>query len=219
MSRQSLTLSPELHTYLLQVGVREHPAQTALRQQTAQHKFAKMQLAAEQAQLLSWLMRLLKVRNYLELGVFTGYSALTAALNTPEEGKIVACDISREFIEIAEQAWTSAGVRHKIDLRIAPALHSLADLRTQNALFDMILIDADKPNYPEYYEQGLALLRQGGVMILDNMLLNGRVIEALQGETPGINAVRTLNQQIQADDRVEMSLLPVGDGMTLVFKK
>jgi predicted O-methyltransferase YrrM len=216
-----LALPQDLKNYIELIGTREPQAMQALRAYNATLRLAKMQLAPEQAQLMHWLVKLTQARRYLELGVFTGYSTLAMALALPDAGEIVACDISEEFTVHAEKAWQAAGVRHKIDLRIAPAKNSLADLLAEGKkqYFDIVLIDADKPNYPHYYEMALQLTKQNGIIILDNMLLNGRVIQKLQGETPGVNAVRALNTLLHTDERVELVMLPLGDGMTLLRKR
>ena len=214
-------MGEDLHAYLLRVSVRENAILRALRAETAQLAQHQMQMAPEQAQLMGFLTKLLDVRQALEIGVFTGYSALAVALALPDDGKLVACDVSQEWTDIGRRYWTQAGVAHKIDLHIAPALETLAALQADPAnhnRFDMAFIDADKPNYPLYYEHCLTLVRPGGLILIDNVLWGGGVInEADQGES--VTIIRTLNATIHADERVDVSLLPIGDGMMLARKR
>ena len=218
MSNRTFPLSDTLNTYLKQVGLREPAVMRALREETQQHSYGKMQTPPEQALLLQFLTRLLGVQRYLEIGVFTGYSVLAVGLAMPEEGKIIGCDRRADFAEIAHRYWQQAGIAHKVELILQPACDTLAALSDAEP-FDLIYIDADKANYPHYYECALQLLVSGGVIALDNMLSAGRVIAPLSTEPPSVAVIRELNQFIHNDVRVEMVMLPIGDGLTLVRKK
>lgn len=214
-------MGEDLHAYLLRVSVREDAILRALRAETAQLAEHQMQMAPEQAQLMGFLTKLINARQALEIGVFTGYSALAVAMALPDDGKLVACDVSLEWTDIGRRYWAQAGVAQKIDLRIAPALETLAALQADPAnhnRFDLAFIDADKPNYPHYYEHCLTLVRPGGLILIDNVLWGGGVIdEADQGES--VQIIRALNAMIHADARVDVSLLPIGDGMMLARKR
>lgn len=220
MSNQSIGLSPDLYDYLLSVSLREHAVLTALRQHTASHALSQMQISPEQGQFMALLVRLANVRKALEVGVFTGYSALSVALALPPDGRLVACDVSAEYTAIAREYWQQAGVIDKIDLRLAPAqetLQQLIDSGEANT-FDFAFIDADKSQYDTYYEQALTLVKSGGLIAIDNVLWYGRVAdpEVTDNRT---QRIRQLNQKIYQDDRVDLSLLPLGDGLTLVRKR
>jgi len=214
-------MGEDLHAYLLRVSVRENAILRALRAETAQLAEHQMQMAPEQAQLMGFLTKLINARQALEIGVFTGYSALAVAMALPDDGKLVACDVSLEWTDIGRRYWAQAGVEQKIDLRIAPALETLAALQADPAnhnRFDLAFIDADKPNYPHYYEHCLTLVRPGGLLLIDNVLWGGGVIdEADQGES--VQIIRALNAMIHADARVDFALLPMGAGMTLARKR
>ncbi len=177
-----------------------------------------MQLAADQAELLSLLVQLVGARRALEIGVFTGYSSLATALALPEDGKLIACDVSEEYTSMARRYWKEAGVEGKIDLRIGPALETLDRLKAEGAVFDFMFVDADKPNYPNYYEKGLELLRPNGLMAFDNMLWAGRVADESNTEESTV-VIRALNQRIADDPRVQGLLIPLGDGLTLARKR
>jgi predicted O-methyltransferase YrrM len=219
MSSKTLSLPEPLSEYVLQVGVREAPVMRALRQETQQLSCGKMQSAPEQVQLLQFLVKLLGAQRYLEIGVFTGYSSLGVALALPEAGKVVACDMSTEFTDIAKRYWMQAGMMHKIEFHLQSGLAMVAQLIAEKASpFDLIFIDADKPSYPEYYEAALQLLRPGGVIALDNMFLQGRIIEP-DNHANNVKVMRALNKKLHADTRVNMVMLPIGDGLTLVSKK
>jgi len=220
MSNQSIGLSDELHEYLLSVSVRESAVMRRLREETADHPESDMQIAPEQAQFFQLLMRLIGARRTLEIGVFTGYSALAVAEVLPPNGQVVACDVSEEYTRVARRYWKEAGVNDQISLRLAPADETLASLLDddQAGTFDFAFIDADKESYDTYYEQSLKLLRPGGVVALDNMFRNGRVLET-SPEDESVRAVQRLNQKLHDDDRVELSLLPVADGLTLAMKR
>lgn len=219
---QTLPLTDKLYRYLINTGLREHPALTALREETASNRMAKMQIAPEQGQLLMFLGQLAGVRRYVEVGVFTGYSSLAMALTIPDDGEILACDMSLEFTTIARRHWRAAGVEQKITLHLRPGMITLQEQLDQGraGYYDMMFIDADKRVYPEYYELALQLVRPGGLIVLDNMFLGGRVADAtFEGETPGVAVIRQLNATLQQDSRVDYCLLPLGDGMTLLRKR
>ncbi|MBH8566389.1 class I SAM-dependent methyltransferase [Nostoc sp. CENA67] len=220
MSSQTINLDSQLYDYLLSTSVREPEILWRLRQETASHPRARMQISPEQGQFMRLLVQLLGAKKTLELGVFTGYSSLSVALALPADGKIVACDVSEEFTAIARQYWQQAGVADKIDLRLAPALETLDALLAdgQAGTFDFAFIDADKENYDGYYERSLQLLRPGGLIAIDNVLLSGRVANP-QIQDESTQAIRALNKKLHDDDRVTLSLVPIGDGLTLALKR
>ena len=219
MSNRSIGLDDKLHEYLLSVSLREPELLARLRAETAEDPMARMQVSPEQGQFMALLVELMSVRTALEVGVFTGYSALRVALALPEDGSIVACDVSDRWTSIGRRYWKEAGVDHKIDLRIAPAVETLDALLDAGRAgdFDFAFIDADKVNYVEYYERCLTLLRSRGLLAVDNTLWSGAVANA-GDERDDTVAIRALNEHIYADDRVTMSMLPVGDGLTLALK-
>lgn len=220
MAKPTLALTPSLYNYLLQVSLRENPTQAALRHRTEPLEAAGMQIARDQAQFMSMLVKLSHTRRALEIGVFTGYSALAIALALPDEGELVACDMNREWTDIAQHFWREAGLRHKIDLRIAPALETLDALLSdgQQGQFDFAFIDADKTNYRNYYERCLKLVRIGGLIVIDNVLWNGQVIDE-RDHSHDTQAIRELNEFIRTDTRVDISMLAVGDGLTLALRR
>lgn len=219
MTLTTWALDPVLLDYLRAVSLREPSPLQHLRQSTANHPQQHMQMAPEQSQLLALLVQLMNVRRALELGVFLGYSGLAIALALPPDGCLVACEVNPSYGAIARQHWQQAGVADKIELQIAPALDTLDRLLTegQRESFDFILIDADKRNYQAYYERSLLLLRRGGLIALDNTLWYGQVADpALQDRRTA--ALRALNQHLHCDPRIALSLLPIGDGLTLALK-
>lgn len=220
MSNQSIGLSDALHRYLLDVSVDETEVQERLRHETMQHPHHDMQIAPEQGQFMEVLVRLMGAERAIEIGVFTGYSALAIAYALPETGTLVACDINTDYTGIAERYWAAAGVTDRIDLRIAPAIETLKSLRADEAegTFDFAFIDADKTSYAAYYEHSLALLRSGGLILFDNMLQEGRVIDD-NASDDNTQAIQALNRKLSNDDRVYVSLIPVADGITLALKK
>jgi caffeoyl-CoA O-methyltransferase len=220
MFKNTLGLPDLLHDYILDNSLKELPILAELRQETQQHKQARMQISPDQGQLISLLIRLMSARRVLEIGVFTGYSSLTIALALPIDGVLVACDISEEYTAIAKRYWRQAGVQDKIDLRIAPALQTLDSLLEsgQAETFDFAFVDADKANYSNYYDRALKLLRPGGLMAIDNVLWSGRVADP-QSTDKIVQTMRVFNQKVAQDDRVQVSLLPLGDGITLALKK
>ena len=216
MSRGSIGLTAVLNDYVVGAHAPEHPALAKLRALTGGMRNASMQIAPEQGHFLAFLVGLIGARRTLEIGTFTGYSALATALALPDDGTIVACDVSEEWTAIGRQHWEEAGVAGKIDLRIAPALETLAALRDDGleGQFDFAFIDAHKPEYAGYYEACLKLVRVGGLIVFDNMLQGGDIVDPSETRE-GVTAIRALNARIAVDDRVDAVLLPVGDGMTL----
>ncbi|HEY0845315.1 MAG TPA: class I SAM-dependent methyltransferase [Noviherbaspirillum sp.] len=219
MSNRTLDLDDTLYQYLLDVSLREHPALAALRAATRDHPLVRMQIAPEQGQFMQMLVKLTGARRTIEIGVFTGYSALAVALALPEGGQLVGCDISREYAEAGRPYWDMAGVAQKIDLRIAPATETLDALLAEGAAgtFDMAFIDADKTGYDTYYERCLALLRTGGLIIVDNVLWGGRVTQPANDADTA--AMQAFNRKLHQDERIDLSMVPIGDGLTLARKR
>ena len=219
MTDRNLSLEPRLYRYLIDHSVREHRALRELREATAGMPHAGMQISPEQGQFMALLARLVNAKRTLEIGVFTGYSAMSVALALPSDGKIVACDVSEEWTAMARKHWAKAGVAGRIDLRLAPALQTLDKLIEEGAAgcFDFAFIDADKTNYLAYYERCLTLVRRGGLIAVDNTLWSGAVADPRNVERDTV-AIRAFNDALHHDGRVELSLLPVGDGLTLALK-
>ena len=220
MSNTTLTLSGKLMAYLHQVSLRESQALARLRDETSHLPMSGMQVSPEQGQFMQLLVKALGIRRAIEVGVFTGYSSLSVALAMPDDGRIIACDISEEWTAIAQRYWKEAGVAHKIELRIAPALETL-DTMIENQLddhFDFAFIDADKTAYKDYYERALTLIRPGGLIAIDNTLWNGSVVDE-QNQTDDTRAIRDFNRHVHGDQRVEICMLPIGDGLTLALKR
>lgn len=219
MSRRTLNLDDVLYRYLLEHSLREHPAQSALRAATASHPLAEMQISPEQGQLMALLVRLLGARQAIEVGVFTGYSALTVALALPDDGRLLACDINEGYTRIGRPYWEAAGVAHKIELQLAPALATLDACLAAGAAqqYDFAFIDADKTGYDAYYERCLQLLRPGGLIALDNMLWGGSVARPAQDADTA--ALQALNDKLQRDQRIDLSLVPISDGLSLARKR
>jgi len=220
MSNRTISLTDSLYDYLLSVSLREPQLLLDLREETAAMPSARMQISPEQGQFMALLVKLSGARRCLEVGVFTGYSSLSVAMALPADGCIVACDVSEKWTAIARTYWQAAGVAHKIDLRIAPALDTLDALIAggQAGRFDLAFIDADKTNYLAYYERTLVLLRRGGLLLVDNTLWSGAVADPENSE-PDTVALRHFNETLHADERVELSLVPIGDGLTLALKR
>lgn len=220
MSNRSIVLTDSLYEYMNDVSLREPPLLLALREETAELTQRSMQISPEQGQFMALLARLILARRCLEIGVFTGYSSLATALALPDDGRIIACDVSEEWTAVARRYWKRAGVDHKIDLRLAPATETLDALVAEGhgGTFDFAFIDADKTNYLAYYERTLALLRKGGLALIDNTLWSGRVAdpEVADADTA---ALRHFNEVLHRDERVDLSLLPLGDGLTLARKR
>jgi len=217
---RGLFFPEEISDYLLSVSVREHPLLRMLREETANHPQARFQIPPEQGQFMSLLIQLMCARRTIEIGVFTGYSSLAVALALPADGSILACDISEEFTSIARRYWREAGVDDMIDLRLRPAIQTLTELIAQGhgGTYDFTFIDADKSSYEGYYECALKLLRPGGLIMVDNVLWSGRVLDE-SDQTADTIALRTFNKALLADSRVSLSMLPLGDGVTLALKR
>lgn len=216
---RTLQIDDSLFQYVQTHGVREHPAQTALRAATAAHPHAGMQIGADQGQLMALLVRLMGARRTIEVGTFTGYSALTVALALPDDGRVLACDINDDYTRIGRPFWAQAGVAHKIELVLAPARDTL-DVRLaagEAAVYDFAFIDADKVNYDVYYERCLSLVRPGGLIALDNTLWSGAV--ARPAEDADTAALQALNRKLRDDTRIDLALLTVGDGLSLARKR
>lgn len=211
---------PAVQAYLAAFGARETPAQVALRAEAASHPRAGVQVGPEQAQFLGLLVRLLDARRALEVGTFCGYSALAMALALPEGGEVVTCEVDAGIAAVGERHWRAAGVAGRISLRLGPALATLDALLADGGAgrFDLAFIDADKGTVDAYYERCLALVRPGGLLVVDNALWNGAVADPAVGDADTL-ALRALNRKIQGDARVDMALLPVGDGMNLVRRR
>ena len=220
MSKRSIDLSDALYAYLLENSLRETEVLRRLREETATMPWSGMQISPEQGQFMALLVELMGARRCLEVGTFTGYSALAVAQALPADGRLVACDINAETTAVARRYWQQAGVAEKIDLRIAPALETLDSLLSEGGAgsFDFAFIDADKTGYDAYYERCLALLRPGGLLAVDNVLWGGAVIDS-DREDPDTAAIRQLNAKVASDQRVSCSMIPLGDGLTLVLKQ
>jgi caffeoyl-CoA O-methyltransferase len=219
VSIQTLNLSPELYQYLLSVSLRESEILKQIRTESRSHPLAKMQISPEQAQFMALLIKLMGAKKVLEIGVFLGYSSTAMASALPEDGKIIACDNNAEFTNIACGYWQKAGLESKINLRLAPALETLDQLiaEGQSNSFDFVFIDADKSNYDNYYEKSLQLVRPGGLIAVDNVLWSGRVADE-QVNDNRTNKIRAFNEKLANDDRIDLSLVPIGDGLTLARK-
>lgn len=220
MSSKTLNLNDRLYDYMLANSVREPEVLKQLREETANHPLAVMQISPEQGQLMALLVQLMGAKKALEVGVFTGYSTLSVALALPDDGQIIACDVSEEYTAIARRYWQAAGVEQKIVLEIAPALETLDKLLAAGEAnsFDFVFIDADKENYEGYYERSLQLVRQGGLIALDNVLWGGNVAEPEKQDNK-TQAIRALNEKLSKDPRINLSMVPIGDGLTLALKR
>lgn len=220
MSNRSIGLDGPLYEYLLSASLREHPALARLRAETASHPRVNMQIAPEQGQFMALLVKLIGAVRCIEVGVFTGYSSLAVALALPPAGRLVACDISEEYTAMARRHWAAAGVAGRIELRIAPALETLDALLAEGGAgtFDFGFIDADKGAYADYYERLLLLLRPGGLIAVDNTLWDGEVADPANQQADTV-AIRAFNDKLRADERVDLSLVPIGDGLTLARKR
>jgi predicted O-methyltransferase YrrM len=219
MSRRTIDLDDTLYQYLLDHSLREHPEQTALREATRNHPRGGMQISPEQGQLMSLLVKLIGARRCIEVGTFTGYSALTVALALPPDGKVLACDISDEYTSVGKPFWQRAGVADRIDLVIAPALETLDARITagETGHYDFAFIDADKQRYDGYCERCLQLVRPGGLIAFDNTLWGGDV--ARPAEDDDTRALQALNDKLHSDERIDIAMLPIGDGLTLARKR
>jgi predicted O-methyltransferase YrrM len=215
MARGAIDIAPRLAAYIAATGTRETAVQKRLRAVTRGIPMGGMQIGPDQAALMQMLVRAIGARRCLEIGTFTGYSALAVALALPPGGKVVCCDMSVEWTNIAQRFWKLAGVSHKIRLHIGPALQTLKKLKGP---FDFAFIDADKENYQEYFERCLKLLRRGGVIGIDNTLWYSRVLDR-RDQSVDTRAIRAFNRKLRRDRRVEISLVPIGDGLTLAWKR
>jgi predicted O-methyltransferase YrrM len=219
MSHTHINITDELAEYLRRVSLREPDVLARLRERTASIPEARMQITPEQGQLMQLLVRILGAKKALEVGVFTGYSSLAVALALPSDGKVTACDVSAEWTSIGKQYWKEAGVAEKIDLHLGPGVKTLDELISdgQQGTYDFAFIDADKSNYDRYYERSLVLLRTGGLIAIDNVLWHGKVIDPSVNDDDTL-AIRALNEKVHADARVDISMIPIGDGLTLARK-
>jgi caffeoyl-CoA O-methyltransferase len=212
---RGVEITDALYEYIVATGTRETRVQRELRAATSRLPMGGMQIGADQGALLQLLVRILGAKRCIEIGTFTGYSALSVALALPPNGKIVCCDVSEEWTSIARRYWKKAGVERKIELRLGPALETLKELKGR---FDFAFIDADKPNYWKYYERCLRLLRKGGLVAVDNTLWGGSVIKATDRSESTV-ALREFNARLAKDRRVDIALVPIGDGLTLALKR
>ncbi len=219
MGKATLELTASLYDYLLDVSLRDNALQRALRKHTDELEHGAMQISADQGQFMALLLKLIEAERVLEIGTFTGYSALVMAQALPQNGRLITCDTNEEWINIARRYWEQAGIEHKIELQLGPALKTLQKLldRGEEEQFDAAFIDADKVNIRSYYEQCLKLLRPGGLIMIDNVLWGGDVID-LSNQTAETKAIRELNTFIHSDERVDISLVPIGDGLLLARK-
>jgi predicted O-methyltransferase YrrM len=211
-------LSDEIHAYIQRVGVREHPALARLREANRDNPRGSMQVSPDEGALLGHLVKLLGARSVLEIGTFTGYSSTSMALALPPDGRIVCCDVSREWTDVARGVWAEAGVEGRVDLRLGPAVETLDAMLAagEEGSFDMAFIDANKADYDAYYERALRLVRAGGLIAIDNVLWSGRVADpSVQDEDT--NAIRALNEKIATDERVDPVMLTLRDGLTLAI--
>ncbi len=217
---RNVAVTDTLYRYIVDHSLRDDPTLAALREETAKLPQAGMQIGPEQGQFMGLLAKLVGAKQCLEIGVFTGYSSLAVAMALPKDGRIIACDVSEEWTAIARKYWKKAGVEDKIDLRIGPALGTLDTLISlrQTNRFDMAFIDADKTNYLAYYERCIELMRKGGLIVVDNTLWSGDVANPAN-QKPDTVALRAFNEALHTDDRIDLALLPIGDGVTLARKR
>jgi predicted O-methyltransferase YrrM len=220
LSNRTLSIDDRLYNYLCDVTINEPELLRQLREETAQVEFSVMQISPEQGQFMSLLVKLMGARRAIEIGTYTGYSSICVASAMPEDGLLICCDISPQWTAIAEKYWAKAGLENRIELFSQPAETTLQKLLDDGAegSFDFIFIDADKQNYIMYYEMGLRLLRKGGLIAVDNTLWSGAVADPENSE-PGTRAIRRFNDMLKQDDRISQSLLPIGDGLTLILKE
>ena len=219
MSNQTIQVDDDLYQYILSTSLREHALLRELREETSQMEMARMQIAPEQGQFMALLMKLTGARRYLEVGTFTGYSALVCALAMPDDAELYALDISEEWTAVARRYWEQAGVAERIKLRLGSAAETMQSmLSDQKNSFDAIFIDADKTGYAAYIQYGFELLRPGGFLMLDNVLWGGGVIDQADDDEDTV-AIRRVNEAMLADERFDLSLVPIGDGLTLARKR
>jgi caffeoyl-CoA O-methyltransferase len=219
MARRSLDLDDRLYDYLLKTGVRESELLKELRAETSKLSSAGMQIGPDQGAFMHLLAGVIGARRALEIGTFTGYSSLCVASALPADGKLICCDVSEEYTSIARNYWRRAGLESKIELRLGPAVATLdALIEAKVPEFDFVFIDADKTNYSNYYERALKLLRTGGLIAIDNVLWGGNVADPADNDEDTV-AIRALNDKVRADERVTLSMIPLGDGLTLARKR
>ena len=220
MSSRTIVLNDALYEYMLSVSLREPDVLCRLREETAKMPQHNMQISPEQGQFMALLVELTGARRCLEIGTFTGYSALSVALALPEDGRLIACDISEEFTSLAKAYWQEAGVAGKIDLRLGPALETLDALIAdgESGAFDFAFIDADKVNYLVYFQRAFDLIRTGGLILVDNVLWSGAVADPARNDDD-TEAIRAFNLALADDPRISLSLVPIGDGLTLARKR
>jgi predicted O-methyltransferase YrrM len=219
MARRSLEIDDRLRDYLLTFGVRESDLLKDLRAETSKLSGAGMQIGPEQGAFMGLLIELIGARRALEIGTFTGYSSLCVAMAMPADGRLICCDVSEEYTSVARNYWRRAGVESKIDLRLGPALGTLdALIAAKVPEFDFVFIDADKGNYPHYFDRALQLLRPGGLIAIDNVLWGGDVADPRKRDED-TDAIRAVNEKVRADERVTLSMIPLGDGLTLARKR
>ena len=221
MSYKTLKLDATLYEYLCRVSLREPAVLSELRAETAALPMAMMQIAPEQGQFMSLLARICGARKALEIGVFTGYSSLSVALAMPADGRLIACDVNAEWTAIARRYWARAGVAEKIELHLAPALATLDSLLASGhaGSIDFTFIDADKSNYQDYFERALALSREGALILVDNVLWSGKVASPAAAGDDDTAALQAFNERLHYDDRVDLAMLAMADGLTIVRKR
>jgi predicted O-methyltransferase YrrM len=219
MASRTINLNERVYDYLVAQSVRDQPVLKALRAETAKLPMSMMQISPEQGQFMALLVQLIGARRTIEVGTFTGYSALVVAQALPANGKVIACDVSETFTAVARRYWARAGMARKIDLRLAPAKQTLDKLLAagEAGRFDFAFIDADKGNYGAYYERCLKLVRSGGLIAIDNVLWGGEVANPKVNDDD-TRAIRALNKKLKSDKRVSISMVPIGDGLTLARK-
>ncbi|HTY21512.1 MAG TPA: class I SAM-dependent methyltransferase [Desulfomonilaceae bacterium] len=220
MSKGLIKVSEPLYDYILAVSLREPDILKRLREETAPYPHSFMQISPDQGQFMALLIKLIAATRTIELGVYTGYSSLCVALALPPDGKLIACDVNEEWTSMARRYWTEAGVAHKVDLRLAPAMDTLDSLLADGLAgsFDFVFIDADKENYDGYYERSLELLRPGGLIAVDNVLWSGRVLDS-DGDDADTASIKAFNSKLLSDDRIFLSMVPIADGLTLALKR
>lgn len=220
MSSSNAYIPENIYDYILSNTLRDRPELKALRDETAELPMAMMQISPDQGQFMALLVKLIGAKRAIEVGTFTGYSALMVAEALPDDGKLVACDIDDEMPSVGRKHWEKNGVADKIDLRIGPAVDTLDALIAagESGTYDIAFIDADKENYGEYYERCLVLLRERGLILIDNVLWGGRVADPSNNDESTV-AIRELTAKMQADERVDFSLIPVGDGLSFAVKR
>jgi predicted O-methyltransferase YrrM len=220
VTKETIAMTPELRRYVLDVSLREPDVLRRLREETESLPEAGYQIAPEQGQFMALIVRLIAARRIIEIGTFTGYSALAMALAMPADGHLLACDVNATWTAIAQRYWAEAGIVDRITLALRPALATLDALIAEGAAgrYDLAFIDADKTSYPAYFERSLTLIRPGGLIMIDNTLWHGRVLDAASRD-PDTQAIRAFNAALSRDERIELSLLPVADGLTLARKR